>query len=101
VDQAIKRFLADADARKMKPPSRKKYRVLTDQLKKYADRPQSPKPQHPDEYMRLAREFIGPERSKLLDRVIADRRSYTFVLSDWLKIEAGLTQELRTLQNAS
>lgn len=52
------------------------------------------KPQHPDEYMRLAREFIGPKRAKLLDVVIADRRSYNFVLNDWLKIEKLLSQKL-------
>lgn len=48
------------------------------------------KPQHPDEYMRLARKFIGPQRAKLLDAVIADRRSYHYVLHDWLIIESVL-----------
>ena len=43
------------------------------------------KPQHPDQYMRIAREHIGPERSALLDRVIADQTPYRFFLSDWQK----------------
>jgi hypothetical protein len=56
------------------------------------------KKQHPDLYMRHARHFIGFERSALLDRVLADQRIYPMGLSDWLKVEAVLQQELRQLR---
>ncbi|MGA2770705.1 MAG: hypothetical protein ABSG26_07805 [Bryobacteraceae bacterium] len=54
-----------------------------------------------DEYMRYVREFTGPERWKLFDRVMADRRSYTYTLSEWLKIEIALVQELRILASSN
>lgn len=52
------------------------------------------KKQHPALYEKLARHFIGKDRTKLLESVIADRRSYNFVLSDWLLLEKALEKEL-------
>ena len=43
------------------------------------------KRQYPDTYMRTAREVIGEERSKLLDRVIADKRPHRMYAADWEK----------------
>lgn len=34
------------------------------------------KPQHPDEYYRLAKKYIGEERTKLLERVQADKGTH-------------------------
>jgi hypothetical protein len=59
------------------------------------------KPQHPDQYMRIAREHIGPERSALLDRVIADQTPYRFFLSDWQKLEASLRSMIRESEEAA
>ena len=52
------------------------------------------KRQHPDEYMRIARQHIGTKRSVLLDRVIADRKPYHVDLWDWAKVEIALIDEL-------
>lgn len=43
------------------------------------------KPQYPDIYMQCARDFIGPERSTILDRVQRDHRPHRKTLSDWQK----------------
>jgi len=53
------------------------------------------KPQHPDG------EHIGPERSALLDRVIADQTPYRFFLSDWQKLEASLRSMIRESEEAA
>lgn len=55
------------------------------------------KPQHPDEYMCIAREQIGPERSALLTRVQEDRAPHRFFLFDWKLTEVALTVELAAL----
>jgi hypothetical protein len=48
-------------------------------------------------YWDLIRRHIRPERWDLLQRVIADRKAYTYTSSDWLKIELGLKLELATV----
>lgn len=48
-------------------------------------------------YWDLIRRHIGPERWEWLQRVIADRTTYTFTSHDWLKIEVALRQELATV----
>lgn len=53
------------------------------------------KAQHSAEYNELAREFIGPERSKLWDRVREDRRAYKV---DLKLAKVALEAELRGLQ---
>jgi hypothetical protein len=58
------------------------------------------KPKEPDLYSRLSRDFIGPARSLLLDRVQADRRAYRMHLSDWKKALASLKAELQRLSEA-
>jgi hypothetical protein len=58
------------------------------------------KPQYPAQYEAFARDFIGEKRCILLDRVRADRKTYTFTLVDWLHIELALQQELDILNEA-
>ena len=48
-----------------------------------------------------SREHIGPERSALLDRVIADQTPYRFFLSDWQKLEASLRSMIRESEEAA
>jgi hypothetical protein len=53
------------------------------------------KKQYPYEYEKAAREFIGPERTALLERVKADRKTYAMGIYEWGKIEIALKQELK------
>lgn len=54
------------------------------------------KPQHSDEYYRLAKKYIGPDRTALLERVQQDRSPHKVDL----KLEKiALQQELTRLQN--
>ena len=55
------------------------------------------KPQHSAEYNEFARDFIGPERSALWDRVKADHRPYPMHASDWKITLIGLQQEKKNL----
>jgi len=51
----------------------------------------------PDLYSKLARRFIGKERSDLLDRVQADTKPYHMNEYDWSKLLAGLKQEYKEI----
>lgn len=53
------------------------------------------KKQEPDLYTRLAREFIGPVRSALLDTVQNDHRPHKM---DWKLVEFALRQEVAKLK---
>jgi len=56
------------------------------------------KKQYPDEYYKFAREFIGKERSELLNRVQEDHTPHKVDL----KLELiALTQELKTYEQAN
>lgn len=56
------------------------------------------KPQYPDDYYRIVRQLIGPERSALLTRVQEDRSPHRYFLSDWKIMEMALARELRLCQ---
>ncbi|KKN06976.1 hypothetical protein LCGC14_1071660 [marine sediment metagenome] len=53
------------------------------------------KPQHADEYYRIVKIHIGPERAKLLEAVQADRSPHKM---DWKLEKLALEQHLKTLQ---
>lgn len=55
------------------------------------------KPQHGDEYYKIVRHLIGPERSALLTRVQEDRSPHRFYTSDWLIAETVLQKELEEM----
>lgn len=55
------------------------------------------KKQYPDEYYKIVRHLIGPERSALLTRVQEDRSPHRFYTSDWLIAETILQKELEGL----
>ena len=52
------------------------------------------KKQHSSLYWDLIRRHIGEERWAWFERVKNDRRTYTFTLYDWNKIELALSYEL-------
>lgn len=56
------------------------------------------KAQYPDDYYRIVRQLIGPERSALLTRVQEDRSPHRYFLSDWRMMEIVLQRELTALQ---
>jgi hypothetical protein len=51
--------------------------------------------------MRIARQHIAPLRSALLDRVIADQRTYTMGIYEFGKIEIALRAELAGYSKAA
>ena len=57
------------------------------------------KKDHPMLYMEIVRDQIGNDRWYLLERVMQSNHKATrFFTADWLKLKAGLQQELRNLQ---
>lgn len=50
-------------------------------------------------YDALVRTIIGPERTKLWDKVEEDRRTYPMTKWDWEKVELGLEIELKKLRS--
>ena len=57
------------------------------------------KPQNSRLYWEIIEKVIGPKRWTWIKRVEADRKSYQFNLSDWIKEEIALTHELQALQS--
>lgn len=56
------------------------------------------KPQHSRLYWDLIRKVIGEKRWEWLKRVEADKKSYTFGIWEWNKIEIWLKKELSTYE---
>jgi hypothetical protein len=52
------------------------------------------KPQHSRQYWTLIHQHVGPEISKWLDDVEADKRTYRYTYYDWQKVEMELRQQL-------
>ena len=56
------------------------------------------KPEEPLLYWNLTERHIGKERWDWLQRVVADKRPYSFRAADWKAIEAALRAELQSLK---
>ena len=58
------------------------------------------KPQNPTLYVEIVKDYLGAKTWDWIERAQRDRKTYSFQLNDWLKIEIGLKKELADLENA-